>query len=108
MEKDKRMKQGLKRAIDILGSALLLILCLPLFVVVAIAVKVTSKGPVFFQQQRVGRYGRYFTFLKFRSMRENNDHSDHRQYVTQLIAGNAQRIAQNGRASCRERVLTDV
>ncbi len=96
VEKDKRMKQGLKRAIDILGSALLLILCLPLFVVVAIAVKVTSKGPVFFQQQRVGRYGRYFTFLKFRSMRENNDHSDHRQYVTQLIAGNAQRIAQNG------------
>ena len=96
VKKDKRTKQSLKRAIDILGSALLLILCLPMFVVIAIAVKVTSKGPVFFQQQRVGRYGRHFTFLKFRSMRDHNDHSDHRQYVTQLIAGNAEQIAQNG------------
>ncbi len=96
VEKGKRTKQSIKRAIDIIGSALLLILTLPLFVVIAIAVKVTSKGPVFFQQQRVGQHGRYFTFLKFRSMRDRNDHSVHRQYVTQLIAGNAERIAQNG------------
>jgi len=96
VKKDKRTKQSLKRVIDILGSALLLIMCLPMFVVIAIAVKATSRGPVFFKQQRVGRYGRHFTFLKFRSMRDQNDHSVHRQYVTQLIAGNAERMAQNG------------
>jgi len=95
VEKGKRARQNLKRAIDVLGSVLLLILCLPLFVVIAAAVKLTSRGPVLFKQQRVGQYGHYFTFLKFRSMRDRNDHSAHQQYVTQLIAGNAERIAQN-------------
>jgi len=94
--KGKRTTQGLKRAIDILGSALLITLFLPLFVLIAIAVKVTSKGPVFFKQQRVGQHGRYFTFLKFRSMRDRNDHSVHREYVKQMIAGNAERISLNG------------
>ena len=96
VEKGKRTKQIVKRAIDIIGSVLLIILSLPLLAVIAIAVKLTSKGPVLFRQQRVGQYGRYFTFLKFRSMRDRNDHSAHRQYVTQLIAGSAERIAQNG------------
>jgi lipopolysaccharide/colanic/teichoic acid biosynthesis glycosyltransferase len=94
--KGKLTRQGLKRAIDILGSVLLLILALPLFLLIAIAVKVTSNGPVFFKQQRVGQHGRYFTFLKFRSMRDRNDHSVHREYVTQMIAGNAERITGNG------------
>ncbi len=94
--KGKRTTQILKRTVDILGSALLLILSLPLFVAIAIAVKVTSKGPIFFKQQRVGQHGRYFTFLKFRSMRDRNDHSVHHEYVKQLIAGNAEHISQHG------------
>ncbi len=94
--KGKRRTQSLKRAIDILGSALLMILFLPLFVLIAIAVKATSKGPVFFKQQRVGQHGRYFTFLKFRSMRDSNDHSAHREYVKQMIAGNAEQISLHG------------
>ena len=73
------------------GSLLLIILFMPLFVLIAIAVKVTSKGPIFFKQQRVGQHGRHFTFLKFRSMRDRNDHSAHREYVKQMIAGNAER-----------------
>jgi len=89
--KDKRTTLSLKRAIDILGSLLLIILFMPLFVLIAIAVKVTSKGPIFFKQQRVGQHGRHFTFLKFRSMRDRNDHSAHREYVKQMIAGNAER-----------------
>jgi lipopolysaccharide/colanic/teichoic acid biosynthesis glycosyltransferase len=93
---EKRLAHSLKRTIDILGGALLLILSLPLLVVIAIAVKMTSKGPILFKQQRVGQYGRCFTFLKFRSMRDRNDQSAHRQYVTQLIAGNAERIAKKG------------
>jgi lipopolysaccharide/colanic/teichoic acid biosynthesis glycosyltransferase len=95
--KDKRATQILKRTIDIIGSTFLLILFLPLFVFVAIAVKISSKGPVFFSQQRVGQHGRYFTFLKFRSMRDRNDHSVHHEYVKQMIAGNAERIPLNGK-----------
>ena len=95
-EKHKRVAQGIKRIIDILGSVFLMVLLLPLFVSIAIVVKATSKGPIFFKQQRMGQFGRYFTFYKFRSMRAQNDHSAHREYVTQLISGNAERIAQNG------------
>jgi lipopolysaccharide/colanic/teichoic acid biosynthesis glycosyltransferase/Arc/MetJ-type ribon-helix-helix transcriptional regulator len=94
--KVKRVESSLKRPIDILGSSLLLILCLPLLTVIGIAVKLTSKGPVFFRQKRVGQYGRHFTFLKFRSMRDRNDHSAHQQYVTQMITGNAERVAHQG------------
>ncbi len=86
----------MKRLMDIAGSLFLLLLCLPVLVVIAAAVKLTSRGPVFFRQQRVGQFGRPFTFLKFRSMQVNNDPSVHKEYVKQLIAGNAERIATNG------------
>jgi lipopolysaccharide/colanic/teichoic acid biosynthesis glycosyltransferase len=77
----------IKQAIDIVGSSLLLILCIPIFLVIALAIKVSSKGPVFFRQQRVGQYGRCFTFLKFRSMYTDNDPSVHKEYTTKLIGG---------------------
>ncbi|HTV05381.1 MAG TPA: sugar transferase [Acidobacteriaceae bacterium] len=92
----RRAMFGVKRLMDIVGSSLLLFACLPLFMLIAMVIKVTSRGPVFFRQQRVGQYGRRFTFLKFRSMYVNNDHSVHREYVKKLIAGNAERIALNG------------
>ena len=60
---------ALKRLIDIVGSGLGMIVLSPLFIAIALAVKLTSKGPVFFCQTRVGRYGRHFKFWKFRSMR---------------------------------------
>jgi lipopolysaccharide/colanic/teichoic acid biosynthesis glycosyltransferase len=75
--------------IDIAGSGLALLLCSPLFLVIALAVKLTSSGPVFFRQTRVGRYGKTFTFLKFRSMYVNNDNSVHREFVTKYIANQA-------------------
>jgi len=75
-----------KRTVDLVGSATALILCSPLFLCIALAVKLTSKGPVFYRQQRVGRYGQTFTFLKFRSMYVNNDSNVHREFVTRLIA----------------------
>ncbi len=81
---------------DIAGSALALIMCAPLFLVIALAIKASSKGPVFFRQQRVGQYGQCFTFLKFRSMHINNDPSVHKEYVTKLIAGQAEREPSNG------------
>ena len=60
-----------------------------MFVAIAIAIKLTSPGPILFRQSRLGRYGRKFTFLKFRSMHSKNDPSIHQQYVKQFIAGNA-------------------
>lgn len=85
-----------KRAIDIVGSALMLILCAPSFLVIALAVKMSSKGPVFFRQKRVGQYGRSFTFLKFRTMYANNDHSVHKEFVTRLIASQAETAQSDG------------
>jgi lipopolysaccharide/colanic/teichoic acid biosynthesis glycosyltransferase len=63
----------------------------------AIAIKASSKGPIFFRQQRVGQHGQCFTFLKFRSMHIDNDPSAHREYVTKLIAGQAKCEPSNGK-----------
>lgn len=80
-----------KRFIDILGSLFALLLLVPtLFPILAIAIKLTSRGPVFFRQQRVGKNGRRFTFLKFRSMQVANDTGVHSEYVKQFIRGNAE------------------
>jgi lipopolysaccharide/colanic/teichoic acid biosynthesis glycosyltransferase len=54
---------------------------------IALAIKLTSKGPVLFRQVRLGQYGKKFTFLKFRSMYVNNDHTIHEEFVKQLIKG---------------------
>lgn len=81
-----------KRVIDVCGSAILLALCAPLLAAIAVAVKLSSKGPILFRQTRVGQYGQRFTFLKFRSMRVGNDSSVHKEYVTKLIAGAAERV----------------
>lgn len=89
---EKRSLLMIKRAMDITCSALVLVLCAPLLLFIAAMVKATSKGPVLFRQHRVGQYGRRFTFLKFRSMRVDNDPSIHREYVTKLIAGEAERV----------------
>ena len=93
---EKRVSGGMKRAMDIVGSILALLLFAPLFLLVAAAIKATSKGPVFFRQQRIGQHGRPFTFLKFRSMMANNDAEIHKVYVRQLIAGKAERKPSNG------------
>jgi lipopolysaccharide/colanic/teichoic acid biosynthesis glycosyltransferase len=82
---------AIKRMMDIVGSLIALIVCMPLFLIIALAIKASSKGPVFFRQQRVGRYGKRFVFLKFRSMYVNNDPSVHKRYVTTFIAGQAER-----------------
>jgi len=84
--KRKRSLLFIKRTVDVTGSLLALALCSPLFLAIAVAIKATSKGPVFFSQQRVGQFGQCFTFLKFRSMHVNNDHLVHQKFVTELIA----------------------
>jgi exopolysaccharide biosynthesis polyprenyl glycosylphosphotransferase len=75
----------LKRVLDIAGSLLGILLFLPFFLVIPLVIKFTSRGPVFFRQERVGQYGKRFTFLKFRSMHVNCDSGVHREYVRKLI-----------------------
>jgi exopolysaccharide biosynthesis polyprenyl glycosylphosphotransferase len=81
-----------KRAVDIICSTALLILASPLMLATAIAVKLTSPGPVIFRQMRVGRGGKPFLFYKFRSMRCDNDDAIHREYVQNLIQGRHDQI----------------
>ena len=92
----KQLLSGIKRMMDIIGSALALILCAPFFLVIALAIKGSSKGPVFFRQQRIGQHGKRFTFLKFRSMHVDNDPSVHKAYVLKFIAGQEERKPSNG------------
>ncbi len=80
-----------KRLTDIVGSALGLLIAAPLFLAIALMIKLTSKGPVFFRQQRIGHFGKPFVFLKFRSMYLNNDPKIHLDYIRQLISGKAER-----------------
>ena len=67
-ESKKRFYEICKRGIDIIGAGSGLLLLSPVIVVVACAVKFTSKGPIFFSQKRVGKNGKIFDMYKFRSM----------------------------------------
>jgi lipopolysaccharide/colanic/teichoic acid biosynthesis glycosyltransferase len=63
-----RSSRAMKRVMDISGAAVLLLALSPLLALIALAVKLDSRGPVFFRQRRVGRRGRQFELLKFRTM----------------------------------------
>jgi lipopolysaccharide/colanic/teichoic acid biosynthesis glycosyltransferase len=95
-EDSQRVPRMFKRTIDVLGSMLALLIFSPLFLLIVLAIKLNSKGPILFRQQRVGRHGTLFTFLKFRSMYAGNDSSSHQEYVTQLIAGTANKQPSSG------------
>lgn len=77
----------LKRSLDIVVSSAALLVLAPLFIPIALAIRLTSEGSVVFRQIRIGLYGKPFVFLKFRSMYLNNSKNIHQQYVTAFIAG---------------------
>lgn len=85
--KSRLAESILKRSLDIVGSSAALLFLAPLFIPIALAIKVTSEGPVVFRQNRIGLYGKPFVFLKFRSMYVNNSENIHQQYVTTFIEG---------------------
>ena len=89
LEKFNRSKTSrlIKRAMDIAGSLLALMMLSPVLLVVAVAIKLSSPGPIFFRQQRMGQHGKRFPFLKFRSMYFTEDHTIHKEYVKDLISG---------------------
>lgn len=75
------------RALDLVGSAVLLIVLAPLLLALAIAVRLDSPGPAFFRQLRLGRDRRPFTVYKFRTMHDGVAHDEHRKFVLGLISG---------------------
>jgi lipopolysaccharide/colanic/teichoic acid biosynthesis glycosyltransferase len=77
----------LKRMIDIFGSLFALTLFFPVFIFVGALVRLSSEGPVFFRQERIGLGGRKFSFLKFRSMYVNNDQTVHKEYIKKFMEG---------------------
>ena len=81
----------MKRLFDIVASGLGLIILSPLFLVIAIWIKLDSKGPMFYRQVRVGRYNKDFRIFKFRSMRVGSDKGS---LVT--IGGHDPRITRSG------------
>jgi len=80
----------LKRSMDLLLGTLALVALTPLMAIAAFAVRVSSRGPVFFRQERVGMDGRPFRMIKFRTMFEGADSRPHEEYVASLIAGTGQ------------------
>jgi lipopolysaccharide/colanic/teichoic acid biosynthesis glycosyltransferase len=74
-----------KRSLDIVGSIFGLAILWPLFLLVAIFIKIVSPGPAFFTQQRVGQGGKLFKFIKFRTMKYNNDQGTHQEHIIMRI-----------------------
>jgi lipopolysaccharide/colanic/teichoic acid biosynthesis glycosyltransferase len=74
-----------KRALDVILSGALLLVSMPAWIAIAIAIKLTSPGPILFRQERVGCGAVPFTVLKFRTMRHGAPDHVHRLFVTQMI-----------------------
>ena len=78
-----------KRLLDIALASFGLVVLSPVFLAIAIGIWLSSKGPIFFRQERIGKGGVPFNFFKFRSMHVNTDDSLHKNYVAQFIASGA-------------------
>ena len=86
-QKNTWLFDKIKHGFDALITLPKFVLLSPLFLIISVAIKLNSKGPVFYKAKTVGKNGRTFTMYKFRSMRENNRSDIHKNYVTKLIKG---------------------
>jgi exopolysaccharide biosynthesis polyprenyl glycosylphosphotransferase len=88
----------LKRTSDLVIALIASLIALPFSLVLALLIKLDSKGPVFYKQERVGMDGRVFLFYKFRTMRTNADDTSHREFQRQYIAGQPEiKLASDGK-----------
>lgn len=76
-----------KRSIDVASASLVTVLGFPFFLAVALLIKLTSQGPVFYSQLRIGERGEVFTLYKFRTMRQGADDAIHREFTRSFIEG---------------------
>ena len=96
----KAQQLVMKRVADVAGATLGLLFLAPLLLLLAVIVKLDSRGPVFFRQERIGSGGRRFTVLKFRTMRDGVSDQVHRTLVTRMMRGEdaTAAVAKDGRA----------
>ena len=93
-ERSQRLCEFIKRSFDMFIASAGLVLTSPLLLLLAIAIRIDSPGPVFFRQVRVGRYGDPFTILKFRTMYHEADEGVHKRHLERLLdSPNAQTLA---------------
>jgi len=104
---EKKIQMRVKRAIDIVGSAGLILVLLPLLATIAIIIKLTSKGPVLFKQERLGMFGARFKCLKFRSMYLNCKSEVHQNYAKQFISGKVEEEKKDGAAPTVYKLTND-
>lgn len=90
--KKKKMSLILKRIFDIVVSLIMLIILLPVFIFLGVAIKIDSKGAIFFRQERITQYGKTFKIFKFRTMVNNAE-----KLGTQVTVGNDARITKVGK-----------
>jgi exopolysaccharide biosynthesis polyprenyl glycosylphosphotransferase len=95
---ERRSYRAAKRALDVLCSLALLAILAPVFLVVAALVKLTSRGPVFFRQSRIGYQAKPFSMLKFRTMRVDADQALHQEFVTNFIKSGGRQAQPDGQA----------
>jgi lipopolysaccharide/colanic/teichoic acid biosynthesis glycosyltransferase len=88
-QRTRKIFSLVKRVMDVAGAGLALVALSPVFLVLAALIKLTSKGPVFYRQQRIGQFGKRFMLLKLRSMFTGNDPTIHQEYVKKLITAGA-------------------
>jgi len=86
-QKNSWLFDKIKYGLDALITLPLFVLLLPVFMVIAVAIKLNSEGPVFYRAKAIGKNGRNFGMYKFRSMKVNNSSEIHKNYVTRLIKG---------------------
>jgi lipopolysaccharide/colanic/teichoic acid biosynthesis glycosyltransferase len=97
----------IKRMMDVAGGAALLLMLSPLLAAIAAMIKLTSKGPVIFEQERLGRFGARFKCLKFRTMYTDNDPKIHQEYIQQFISGNEASGNSNGSQQPVYKIVND-
>lgn len=86
-QKNTWLFDKIKHTVDALITLLLFIIQLPFFLLITLAIKLDSEGPIFYRAQAIGKEGKIFSMFKFRTMRTDSDNEIHKNYVSKLIKG---------------------
>lgn len=96
-----------KRLLDVVGATTFILLLSPLLAVIALSIKLTSPGPIFYRSQVVGRKGKLFTWYKFRTMVVHRDETIHREHLRKIITQNGatEKLVNDPRVTSVGRIL---
>lgn len=101
------LERFVKRSIDVIAATMVLVFGFPFFLAIALLIRITSRGPVFFIQRRVGEDGREFALFKFRTMRPDTDDALHREFTRNFIEGRLPETPLDGRNGAAYKMVDD-